>query len=141
MKLSRKFHSYFGGEEKLDPSEQKRVKIMIMKNVFDMDELIKEPELYGKIIKDLTTQCEPFGKVTLVKPIEKNPEGIVIVRFDQAQSASKAIGDLDQCEYRNRIITVEPWDGKEIPTIEETEEQLQARIDNFHKFQESGENK
>lgn len=141
MKMSRKFHSYFGAEEKLDSSEQKRVKIMILKNVFDIDELVKEPELYGQIVKDMTLQCEPFGKVTLVKPIEQNPEGTVIVRFESAQSASIAIGELDQCEYRNRILTAEPWDGNEIKTVAETEEEFQARIDNFHKFQEGESSK
>lgn len=133
MRLTRKYHSYMGGEEELDSTEQKRVKICILKNAFTPAEMIKDPNIYGKIVKDLTQFCEKFGKVTLVKPIEFNPEGIVIVRFETQQSASIAIGEMDGVEYRNRKLAAEPWDGKEIKS-KETKEEQEKRLENFHEL-------
>ena len=134
MRFTRKYHSYLGGEEEISNIEQKRLKILILKKVFKPKDLIKDPELYGKIIKDFTEICSKYGKVTLVKPMETNPEGIVIIRFLEAKSASIAIGELDNAIYENKTILAEPWDGKDL-SYKESEQEEQERINNFHNFQ------
>lgn len=135
MKMSRKFHSNLGGEEELGTEELKRLRIMVLKNVFQPNEMIKDPMLYGKIIKELTDVCSKFGKVTLVKPFENNVEGKCIVRFDDSQSCSIAVGDMDNTEIRGRIVSAEIWDGKNIVSAKETEEEYEERIKRFHDFQ------
>ena len=147
MKLSRKFHSLILPTDDFDPAKEKIRCILIFKNVFTPDELVNQPELYGQIIKDFTHLFEVLikdindefkisGKCTLVKPMENNPDGIVIVRFNNEALAARICGKLDEFEYRNRNIVVDPWDGVEIPVGRETEEQLKKRIENFHAFQE-----
>ena len=134
LRQQRKFHSYLGDyEEEPKSAEQKRMKIMILRNVFEPKELVKDPELYGKIIKDWTETCSKFGKVTLVKPIEAHPEGVVIVRFDEPQAAAVAIGELDDAEYRSHTISTEPWDGTDL-SAKESEETIQARIEEYEKY-------
>ena len=148
MKMSRKLHSLIVPvDEETKFKESKIRRVIIMKNVFDPKELIEKPELYGQIVKDITGICEEIikevkeetsleSKCTLVKPMERNPEGIVIVRFDNECMAAHACGKLDEFEYRGRTITVDPWDGVEIPEERETEEELNRRIEQFHAFQE-----
>ena len=147
MKMSRKFHSLIVPTEEFDPAKEKIRCILIFRNVFTPDELVNNPELYGMIIKDFTnifdvlikdinSELNISGKCTLIKPMENNPDGIVIVRFNNEALAARICGKLDEFEYRDRNITVDPWDGVEIPTGRETEEQLKRRIENFHAFQE-----
>ena len=134
LRQQRKFHSYLGDyEEELKSSEQKRMKIMVLRNVFEPKELVKDPELYGRIIKDWTEICGKFGSVTLVKPIEAHPEGVVIVRFDTPQAAAVAIGELDDAEYRERHVATEPWDGSDL-SAKESEETVKERIENYEKY-------
>jgi hypothetical protein len=124
----RKFHAYVGEhEEDLGRAEEKRLKIMILRKVFTPKELIENPELYGQLVKDWTSTCAQFGKVTLVKPMENNIDGVVIVRFETAQAASLAIGELDNATYRERQIVAEPWDGRDLSGKESAEDEA-ARI-------------
>ncbi|KAK8889768.1 HIV Tat-specific factor 1 [Tritrichomonas musculus] len=135
MRKQRKFHSYMGEDhtEELSAAEQKKLKVMVLRKVFTPQEMIKDPELYGQIIKDWTEIGSQFGKVTLVKPIEAHPEGVVIVRFDTPQAASKAISQLDDAEYHERKITSEPWDGTDL-SYRESEEDIEKRIEQYEKF-------
>lgn len=135
MRKQRKFHSYMGEDhtEELSTAEQKRLKIMVLRKVFTPQEMIKDPELYGKIVKDWTEIGSQYGKVTLVKPIEAHPDGVVIVRFDTPQAAALAIGKLDDAEYNNKNITTELWDGKDL-SYRESEEDIEKRIEQYEKL-------
>ena len=97
--------------------------------------MIQEPELYRKIIADLTSICSKFGKVTLVKPIEAHPEGVVIIRFDEPKAASIAIGELDGAEYHGKTVITEPWDGSDL-SVRETHEDEEKRVKLFEEFLE-----
>jgi hypothetical protein len=134
FRQQRKFHSYLGGHsEDLSNSEQKRLKIMVLRKVFEPKEFIQNPGLYGTVVRDWTEVCGRFGKVTLVKPIEAHPEGIVIVRFDTPQAAALAIGELDGAEYHGREITAEPWDGTDLAVREASQDEEQ-RIVRYEQF-------
>lgn len=134
MRQQRRFHAYLGDhDEVIDNSEQKKLRIMILKNVFEPRELVVDPELYGLIIQDWTRTCEAFGKVTLVKPIEAHPKGVVIVRFDDPKFTALAIGDLDGAQYRERTVAAEPWDGSDL-SARESEEIVQHRIRRYERF-------
>ena len=140
MHKQRKFHSYLGDHtEEISNAEQKRLKVMVMRKVFTPKEMIQNPELYGKIIADITAICSKFGKVTLVKPIEAHPEGVVIVRFDEQQSAALAIGELDDVEYHGRHVTTEPWDGSDL-SVRESQEAEEQRILMYEQYIEQEKN-
>ena len=134
MRQQRKFHSYLGYHtEELSTTEQKRLKVMVLRKVFTPKEMIKDPELYGQIIKDWTEFGEKYGKVTLVKPIEAHPDGVVIVRFETPQAAALAIGALDDAEYHGHHVSSELWDGSDL-SYRESEEDLQNRIERYERF-------
>jgi hypothetical protein len=138
FRQQRKFHSYLGTHsEDLTNSEQKRLKIMVLRKVFEPTEFIKNPALYGTLVKDWTEECGRFGKVTLVKPIEAHPEGVVIVRFDTPQAAACAIGELDGADYRGREVTTEPWDGSDL-SVREAPEDEERRIIRYERFLDGG---
>jgi hypothetical protein len=130
----RKFHAYLGDHaEELSNTEQKRLRVMVLRKVFEPRDFVQNPLLYGALVKEWTETCERFGKVTLVKPMEAHPDGVVIVRFDTAQAAALAIGELDGAEYRGRAVTAEPWDGTDL-TVRESRESEEQRILSYERF-------
>lgn len=140
MRQQRKFHSYMGDHsEELDAKEIKRLKCMVIKHAFTPQEMIKNPTLYGQLVNDFTSICSKFGKVTLVKPFETHPEGIVLVRFDDPKSSSIAIGELDSAKFGDHVLTVEPWDGKDLAVRENKEDELR-RLRKFESELDGKEN-
>lgn len=140
MRKQRKFHSYLGDHtEDLSIGEQKKLKVMVLRNAFTPREMVQEPELYSRVVADITSICSKFGRVTLVKPIEAHPDGVVIVRFDDPKSASLAIGDLDGAEYRGRAVSTEPWDGSDL-SARETREDEERRVQLYEEFLERAPN-
>jgi hypothetical protein len=137
LRQQRKFHAYLGAHEEEPPAaEQRRLRIMVLRRAFDPSELIRRPTRYGELVKDWTETCARFGKVTLVKPIEAHPEGVVIVRFDAPQAAAVAIGELDGAEYDGRSVTAELWDGTDLSVKESAEAEAQ-RIANYERYLEA----
>ena len=134
LKERRKYHAYVGShEEELNPSEAKKQKIMVIKGVFKPRDLVEDFNLYNVIVQDITKICSEYGKVTLVKPIENNPLGVVLVRFDEPKSVALCIADVDGASYKEHKLSAEPWDGTNF-AYRESEESERRRIELFGKF-------
>lgn len=66
--------------------------------------------------------------------------GIATVGFSDVEEADICCEYLDNRVWRNgRIIKCETWDGKTKFDQDETEEEQQKRIDEWHKYLESDE--
>lgn len=96
--------------------------------MFEPRDFIQDPVLYGALVREWTETCEQFGKVTLVKPIEASADGVVAVRFDSAQVAALAIGEIDGGE---------PWDGTDL-AVRESREDEEQRILSYERFLDGG---
>jgi HIV Tat-specific factor 1 len=70
------------------PKKNKWSKIVIMKNVFTLEE-IENDEIYGEVKEDMTEAAEQWGPITNCTIYDKEPEGIVTVRFRDADDAEK----------------------------------------------------
>lgn len=69
---------------------------------------------------------------------EKNPEGIVTISFKEVEQADTCCEYLDNRVWKNgRIISCKTWDGQSRFDLEETEEEREKRINEWHKFLES----
>jgi hypothetical protein len=69
---------------------------------------------------------------------DKNPQGVVTVSFLDVDMADTCCQYLDNRVWKNgRIISCETWDGETKYDVEETDEERQRRIDNWHSFLES----
>lgn len=75
---------------------------MVIKGMFTLEELAEDPSLYLDIKDDLRQQCEEFGKVTSVVLYDQEPEGIMTVRFGNAQDASECVRKMDGRGYEYR---------------------------------------
>ncbi len=67
-----------------------------------------------------------------------NPEGVVTASFKDVEMADRCCEYLDNRVWKNgRVISCKIWDGETKYDVEETEEERQKRIAEWHKFLES----
>lgn len=69
-------------------------KIMILKHMFTLDELVDDPSLLLDLKQDIRKECEKIGRVTSVVLFDKESEGVVSVRFsteDDARACQQVI--------------------------------------------------
>ncbi|PSN73048.1 U2 snRNP-associated protein Uap2 [Corynespora cassiicola Philippines] len=71
------------------PKKSKWEKIAIVKHAFTLAELEDNPEEIFDIVDDMTAEGNEHGEVTNVTVYDKEPEGIVAVRFKDAKSAEE----------------------------------------------------
>ena len=71
---------------------------------------------------------------------EHNPEGVATISFKDIDMADTCCEYLNNRVWKNgRVITCVTWDGDTKYDNEETEEERQKRIVDWHKFLESDE--
>ena len=94
----------------------------------------------NKFKEDLKIDLEVYGDVKKIIIYEHNPEGVVTVSFREVEMADGCCEYLNNRVWKNkRIIKCETWDGETRYDHEESEEERQKRIDDWHKFLESDE--
>lgn len=74
-------------EENTEISE-KLAKIVILKHMFTLEELEKDPSLLLDLKQDVREECEKLGKVTNVILYDLEPEGVMSVKFKDVSSAA-----------------------------------------------------
>lgn len=68
---------------------------------------------------------------------ERNPEGVVTVSFKEVEMADRCCEYLNNRVWKNgRIITCETWDGQTRYEVEETEEEREQRLAEWHRYLE-----
>lgn len=125
-------------DERPGIKREKNEKVVVIKNLFSCDDFKKNYDLVAKIKKDLKSALEQYGEVKKVIIYENNPEGVATVSFKDIDMADHCCDYLDNRVWTNgRVITCETWDGVTNYQVEETEEDKQKRIDEWHNFLES----
>lgn len=69
----------------------KWAKIVIIKHAFTLQEIEEDPDARADIREDFQTEGEKFGKVTNVVVYDQEPDGIVTIKFDDAEAAAQFI--------------------------------------------------
>ncbi|KAF1939544.1 hypothetical protein EJ02DRAFT_254864 [Clathrospora elynae] len=138
LELNRKLAEWSDNEEEVAqvfaPRKNKWAKVVIIKNVFDMKELEEEDEAsYLDIKEDMRFMAEKFGDITNCTLYDKEPEGIVTVRFRDPDSAEAFKDGAKDKTYDKRKLEFIIADekprfkksgrGEEEPDSEEEEEQ------------------
>jgi len=85
---------------------------VILKNMFDAVELAGNGTLIGELQLDIMEECEKLGKVEKVQVFDKNPEGIVLVKFEDSKAADKCLLLMKGRYFGGRQIMAEFHDGK-----------------------------
>lgn len=89
---------------------------------------------------DLRASLEQYGGVKKILIHENNPEGVATISFKEIENADQCCEYLDNRIWKNgRLITCQTWDGESRYDVEESEEDKQKRIDEWHAFLEGSE--
>ena len=127
--------------EKLPGERPKHEKVVIIKNMFDLKEFESEPRLILEYKNDVRDECnEKCGEVKKVEIFDLHPEGVVAVTFKEFQHAEQCVSVMNGRWFAGRQLTAHLWDGKTRYKIEETEEEIEKRIQKWDQFLE-GESK
>ncbi|KAI4924577.1 hypothetical protein J4E85_007693 [Alternaria conjuncta] len=95
QELNRKLNEWSDNEEEVAQTfvakKNKWAKVVIIKNVFTLDQLETDPKAYLEIKEDMREKAEEIGKVTNTTLWDKEPRGIVTVRFREFEDAEKFV--------------------------------------------------
>jgi len=117
---------------------EKSKKVMILKNMFTVEEIEEDPSLILDLKEDVRTECENFGEVTDVVLYEKNPEGVISVRFKDELSVLLCIRKMNGRYFAGKRIVAEVYDGKTKYRVdnplENKEEEERKRSERYRQF-------
>eukprot|EP00123_Amoebidium_parasiticum_P017043 comp23685_c1_seq1/m.40643 comp23685_c1_seq1/g.40643 ORF comp23685_c1_seq1/g.40643 comp23685_c1_seq1/m.40643 type:complete len:477 (-) comp23685_c1_seq1:261-1691(-) len=108
--------------------------IVILKNMFDPKEFEEDPVGITEIKDDVMTECGQCGQVKKVIVFDRHKEGVVSVRFDNMESAEKAIKLMNGRWFGGRQIKADHWDGKTNYEVEETDHEREQRLTKWESF-------
>jgi HIV Tat-specific factor 1 len=76
-------------KEVFAPKKNKWAKVVIIKHAFTLEELEEDAAAYLDIKDDMREEAELFGEVTNVTLYDKEPQGIITIRFKEFESVEK----------------------------------------------------
>eukprot|EP01006_Ploeotia_vitrea_P056840 TRINITY_DN68131_c2_g1_i2.p3 TRINITY_DN68131_c2_g1~~TRINITY_DN68131_c2_g1_i2.p3 ORF type:complete len:217 (+),score=54.74 TRINITY_DN68131_c2_g1_i2:1044-1694(+) len=79
---------------------------IMLKNLFDPTQE-QEPDFDEDVKEDVCEECNRFGRVMHVFVDKVNPQGVMYLKFDSAESASRAQAALNQRWFNHRMIAAE----------------------------------
>ncbi|CAB4427595.1 unnamed protein product [Rhizophagus irregularis] len=144
-KVQKKLHQL---EKKLDWYEsepgkkaERYNKIVILKHMFTLEELESDITLLLDLKEDIRAECEKLGEVTNVILYDKEPEGVVSVKFKDQLSADACVMKMNGRFFAGRRIEAEIFDGKQKyqktnAKSGETEEEESVRLEKYSKWLE-----
>lgn len=94
------------------PRTNKYAKVVILKGMFSLDELESEPALLLDLKEDVRDECARLGDVTNVVLYDKEPDGIMSVRFKQEEDAMECLKLMNGRYFGGRQVVAELYDGK-----------------------------
>lgn len=111
-------------------------KLVIMKHMFTLEELEKDPQAYLDIKEDVRDEASTCGEVTNVVLYDKEPEGVITVRFKQAADAVKFVHKTDGRFFDSRqvvssIADARPRFKKSGRGTESDQEEENERLEKF----------
>ncbi|BET01243.1 RRM [Nesidiocoris tenuis] len=125
--------------DKLRGERERHERVVILKNVFDPSIFDKDPGLILEYQQDLREECIKCGEVKKVTVIDRHPEGVAQIVFKEAEAADACVQLLNGRWFGQRKIEATTWDGKTKYRIQETEEEIEARIRKWESFLEAEE--
>ncbi|RMZ68945.1 splicing factor u2af-associated 2 [Pyrenophora seminiperda CCB06] len=110
QELNRKLNEWSDNEEEVAeafaPKKNKWAKIAIIKHTFTLEELEEDEEAILDIKDDMRKEAEKCGEVTNCTLYDREPEGIVTVRFREFEPAEKFMKDNQGRSYAHRRLQI-----------------------------------
>jgi len=99
--------------------------------MFSPAEAYDDPEFYTDLKSDIKEEAEKIGEVEVVTVFERNPEGVVAIKFREPSDAEKCLETMNGRYFAKRQLTAEWYDGITNYKVKESEEEQKKRIDEF----------
>jgi len=101
-----------------DPSimantSSKLEKVVILKHMFTLEEIKEDPAAILDIKEDIRDECSKLGEITNVVLYDKEPEGVVSVRFQDPEAARACIQVMDGRYFAGTRVEAYVSSGKE----------------------------
>ncbi|CAG8458555.1 6495_t:CDS:10 [Paraglomus occultum] len=130
-------------DEETGKKAERYSKIVILKHMFTLEEIEKDVGLILDLKEDIRSECEKLGEVTNVVLYDKEPEGVVSIRFKEPLSAEACILKMNGRFFGGRRVEAGLYDGKRRfqksgSKADETEEEESARLEKYAKWLETG---
>ncbi|PRP85446.1 HIV Tat-specific factor [Planoprotostelium fungivorum] len=112
---------------------------VIMKHMFTQEEAWATPDFFDVLKEEVVAECEKFGTVKNIKVFERNPEGVVAVKFLLHPAAQRCIEKMNGRFFGGSRLEAFFYDGFADYEVKETEEQKEKRIEEWNKWLEDQE--
>lgn len=127
--------------EKMRGERAKHERVVIIKNLFEPSLFDAEVHLLLEYQQDLREECNKYGEVKKVTLYDRHPEGVAQIAMKDPEEAENVVKLLNGRWFGKRQLTAEIWDGRTKYRMEETDADLNKRIDDWNKFLEDDETK
>ncbi|KAL5689911.1 hypothetical protein EMGR_008325 [Emarellia grisea] len=88
-------------------------KVVILKHMFTLKEIDEDPAAILDIKDDIREECSKLGEVTNVVLYDKEPDGVVSVRFTDPEAARQCVRVMDGRFFAGTRVEAYITDGKE----------------------------
>ncbi|KAF9585220.1 hypothetical protein BGW38_003361 [Lunasporangiospora selenospora] len=142
QKLEKKL-DWYEDDDRLSKAE-KWNKVCILKRMFTLAELEADPSLLLDLKEDIREECEKVGEVTNVIIYDRNPDGVVAVRFKEKESTPLCVQLMNGRYFAGQRVQAEVYDGHTKyegaqRSKEELEEEEKQRLERYAKWLETQE--
>ncbi|CEN62350.1 hypothetical protein ASPCAL08986 [Aspergillus calidoustus] len=104
-------------------------KVVVLKHMFTLKELDDDPAAILDIKEDIRDECSKLGEVTNVVLYDKEPEGIVSVRFTDPEAARNCVKLMNGRFFGGTAVVAYISDGSERKRFRKTNEKRAALED------------
>lgn len=91
----------------------KRPRTLVLRQMFRIFEIEEDPASLLEIKEDIREECSKAGVVTSVVLYDQEPEGIVTVKFRDADAAAACVDAMNGRPFDGRIVEASLATGKE----------------------------
>lgn len=151
-KMQKKLEEW-GSDDDFGPSREAPKKadiastsrVVVLKHMFSLAELDEDASLLLDLKEDVREECSNLGDVTNVVLFDKEPDGIMTVKFRDPVSAQACVIKMNGRFFGGRRIEAWVYDGKQRyrrtgdRNAEDGEEDEKARLDAFSEWLMQGE--
>ncbi|PCH43874.1 hypothetical protein WOLCODRAFT_138648 [Wolfiporia cocos MD-104 SS10] len=100
-------------EEDKAPVTNKNSRVVVLKHMFTLQELEEDASLLLDLKEDVREECSTLGEVTNVVLYDKEPEGVMTVKFRDPLSAQACIIKMNGRFFAGRRIEASLYAGKQ----------------------------
>jgi HIV Tat-specific factor 1 len=126
-------------QEDLGWEEKEQVHVII-KHMFDpKDPETIRPDFYDTLKHEIKGELEKMGPVASIKIFERNPEGIVAVKYQTGLAATRCINIMGGRFFDERKLEASYYDGHSNYYTEETKEERKRRDEAWSRWLEGND--